>query len=138
MELNAEINRVVGEQMAVLLADKISEEEMEQAARACWNVITKRPYSYGREEESQLDKLIKKHIIEKVLEEIDNILSEPQPKEAIHAEAALIVKEARERAHLVLVNTISENICRITLLRDHAEENIHIGASIIADAIRNR
>lgn len=138
MELNAEINRVVGEQMAVLLADKISEEEMEKTARACWNVITKRPYSYGREEESQLDKLIKKHITEKILEEIDKILSEPQPKEAIHEEAALIVKEARERAHLVLVNAISENICRNTLMPDHTAESIHVAASIVSDAIRNR
>lgn len=111
---------------------------MEKTARACWNVITKRPYSYGREEESQLDKLIKKRIIEKILEEVDNILSEPQPKEAIHAEAALIVKEARERAHLALVNTISENICRNTLMPDRTAESIHVAASIIANAVSNR
>lgn len=137
MELNAEINRVVGEQMAVLLAQKIPEEELEAASRKAWVALNQHDYSYGRDKESQLEKLIKDRIISTVLKKVDEILSESRPKEEIQAEAERIATAAKAKANELMINTIAESLSRRAFMPDIDGIAFRSGCSEIAGAIMN-
>lgn len=136
MELNAEINKVVGKEIAVLLAEKIPAEEMEKMSQTIWETITKRSYSYGREEKSALEKLIEQRITSKVMEKVDEISKEEVPMEKIKEEAERIVEEARAQAHVLMVNEIANAMTHAAL--SHASEltyAVHEGTVRIAESI---
>lgn len=137
MELNAEINRVVGEQMAILLAQKIPEEELEAASKKAWATLNQHDYSYGRDKESQLEKLIKDRIISAVLKKVDEILSESRPTEEIQAEAERIAIAAKEKANELMINTIAESLSRRAFMPDIDGIAFRNGCSEIAGAIMN-
>lgn len=137
MELNAEINRVVGEQMAVLLAQRIPEEELEAASKKAWVTLNQHDYSYGRDRESQLEKLIKERIVSTVLKKVDEILSESRPAEEIQAEAERIATAAKEKANELMINNIAESLSRRAFLPDLNGIAFQNGCSQIAGAIMN-
>ena len=137
MELNAEINRVVGEQMAILLAQRIPEEELEAASKKAWATLNQHDYSYGRDKESQLEKLIKDRIISAVLKKVDEILSESRPTEEIQVEAERIAIAAKEKANELMINTIAESLSRRAFMPDLNGMAFQNGCSQIAGAIMN-
>lgn len=110
MEINTEINKVFGREMAALFAANISEEELKSKCEEAWQEITERPYRYGNHERSILDKLISEEITKRVMIKVDEILKTPIPDEQIQKEANEIAEEAKKRAHEMMVNTIARNI----------------------------
>ena len=115
MEINTEINKVFGEQMATLFASKISEEELESKSNAAWKELNERPFSYTRDAKTELEKLIREQIVKRVLAKVEELLSKPVPEEKIKQEAERIITEAKEKAHKLLVDGIAENIKENTL-----------------------
>ena len=115
MEINTEINKIFGEQMATLFASKISEEELESKSNAAWKKLNECKFSYTREEKTELEKLIREQIVKRVLAKVEELLSEPVPEEKIKQEAERIITEAKEKAHELLVDGIAENIKQNTL-----------------------
>ena len=133
MEINAEINKVFGEQMATLFASKIPEEQIEEMSRKAWTDITSRPYRYGTESKSRLEELIQKAIETRILDKVNEILKEPKAEEETRAEAERIVKEAKEKSHQLVVDTIARNMVN-GMMFNYANE-IADGCNQITSAI---
>lgn len=137
MEINTEINKVFGREMASLFASHISEEELTKRCEESWKEIINRPYKYGSYEKSVLDGLIKEEIVKRVMVKVDEILRTPKSEEAIRKEAFTIAEEAEKRAHLMMVDTISQNIHDRMFNQYSDSYSINTGCERIASAILN-
>lgn len=138
MEINAEINKVFGEQMASLFAANISEEELKARSEEAWLLITKRPYRYGECEKSMLDKLLQEEIVKRVMIKVDEILKEPDTDEKIQEEALRIATEAKKKSEEMMINTIATNIHDRMFSNYSDSYLIARGCDQIAQAILNR
>ena len=138
MEINTEINKVFGQEMAALFVANISEEELKSKCEEAWQEITKRPYRYGNHERSILDKLISEEITKRVMVKVDEILKTPIPDEQIQKEANEIAEEAKKRAHEVMVDTIARNISDRIFNSYSDSYAIQNGCCQIAQAIMNK
>ena len=76
MELNAEINKVFGQEMAKLFATSISKEEMEAKAQKVWRELTATNHAWNKTTDSDLEEYIKKEFLNELHEEIKKILAE--------------------------------------------------------------
>ena len=135
MEINAEINKVFGEEMAKLFASQISEEELEKVSRESWNKITERPIRWRDKEPSMLDEMLRTELINKLLSKAQDIMREETPEEFIQKEAERIVKDAKEKSHELIVNTIAEHIEHAVFNNYNLEYEIGNGCNKIAQAI---
>lgn len=138
MEINTEINKIFGEEMAKLFANKVSEEELEKKSREAWDEITKRPYSFYNNEKSQLEKMIHDQIVARILSKVEEILKEPVPEEMINQQARDIANRAKEKATEMMIDTIAKNISN-RMFNDMSDSYAIInGCAQVADAIRQR
>lgn len=110
MEINAEINKVFGEEMAKLFATKVSEEEMMKAAREAWYTMTRHEYRYGGTQPSQIDTLVQNKIRENVLDVVDQITQTDEFKAECKKQAEEIVKEIQEQVHAKVVAEVSDRL----------------------------
>ena len=138
MEINTEINKIFGGEMAKLFANKVSEEELEKKSREAWNEITKRPFSYSCQEKSQLEKMIHDQIVARILSRVEEILKEPVPEELINQQARDIANRAKEKATEIMINTIAENISNRMFNDMSNSYAITNGCAQVADAILQR
>lgn len=138
MEINTEINKIFGEEMAKLFANKVSEEELEKKSKEAWKEITQRPFSYSRQEKSQLEKMVHDQIVAKILSKVEEILKEPVPEELINQQARDIANRAKEKATEMMIDTIAKNIS--DRLFNAASDSYAIidGCAQIASAITQR
>lgn len=58
MELNAEMNKIFGQEMAKLFAATISEEELQRKAREVWKNLNLREDSWGGRREPEIERFI--------------------------------------------------------------------------------
>ena len=80
MELNAEINKIFGQEMAKLFAAQISEDELLNKARQVWTDINNSSYWNN---DSVLVKEIKAQYSSRMKEEIDKIPHEEIIKKSV-------------------------------------------------------
>ena len=95
MEINAEMNKVFGQEMAKLFAATINEEELVQKAQQVWNNMNNSGWSYNSRTDSEIEKYIKDQILNRLYEKITTILKEPINEEALEKKAREMVDKAR-------------------------------------------
>ena len=112
MELNTEINRVFGEEMAKVFSKSISKEEIMNAAKEAWKQLNYRESSYwnGDVKDSQIDKLIKSVCLERLKEEVEKITSTDEFKAQMAVLAKQIVDEIIEETHKKTVEEVSSRL----------------------------
>lgn len=110
MELNAEINKVFGQEMAKLFAASISKEEMEEKAQKIWRELNATSNGWGKSINSELEDYIKKEFLNEIHEEIKKILAEPDNKEELEKRAREMVAEARRIGEEAIVKSMAEHL----------------------------
>lgn len=114
MELNAEINKVFGQEMAKLFAAQISEEEMIKKANEAWKQLNHRESSYWSTKDSEIDKLVKKICTDRLKEQIEEITSTETFKEQMATLAKQMVDEITEETHKKIVAAVSDRMASLT------------------------
>ena len=114
MELNTEINRVFGEEMAKVFSKSISQEEIMNAAKEAWKQLNYRESSYWNTKDSQIDKLIKSVCLERLKEEVEKITSTDDFKAQMAVLAKQIVDEIIEETHKKTVEEISNRLAALS------------------------
>ena len=115
MEVNTEINKVFGTEMAKLFASTISEEEMQKAAKQMWERLNKNTNEWGSRRSSDIEKYIKDVLLKRLQEKILAILQEPENDEEFEKRARKLISDAREIADKAIVKSIATNLCQRTL-----------------------
>ena len=113
MEINTEINKIFGQEMAKLFADQISEEELRQEAVKSYNYLRNKKYSSVYSSDSEFDKFLKNAILERFEEEVKKLLETEQVQIDIQEEAKKLVEEIRELARNKIVEHASDAIVNI-------------------------
>lgn len=114
MELNTEINRVFGEEMAKVFSKSISQEEIMNAAKEAWKQLNYRESSYWNTKDSQIDKLIKSVCLDRLKEEVEKITSTDDFKAQMAVLAKQIVDEIIEETHKKTVDEISNRLAALS------------------------
>lgn len=114
MELNAEINKVFGQEMAKLFAAQISEEEMMKKANEAWQQLNYRESSYWGAKDSEINKLIKKVCTDRLQEQIEEVTSTDTFKEQMATLAQQMVDEITEETHKKIVTAVSDRMASLT------------------------
>ena len=113
MELNAEINKVFGEEMAKLFSAKFSEEEMERYANVAWKTLTDRGNSYWNKE-SEIDKAVKRAMLDKMQEKIKEVTEAEEFQNNMSALAKTIVDEIIDETHKKMVESVSTQLAMLS------------------------
>ena len=114
MELNTEINRVFGEEMAKVFSKSISKEEIMNAAKEAWKQLNHKESSYWDTKESQIDKLVKSVCLDRLKEEVEKITSTDEFKLQMAVLAKQIVDEIIEETHKKTVEEISNRLAALS------------------------
>lgn len=122
MELNAEINKVFGQEMAKLFAASISQEEMEEKAQKIWRDLNATNNDWGKTINSELEDYIKKEFLNEIHEEIKKILAEPDNKEELEKRAREMVAEARRIGEEAIVKSMAEHLVSSALCAYNTHE----------------
>lgn len=137
MEINAEISKVFGTEMAKLFANQISEEELLKTSKEAWVEITKRPIRWREKEPSQLDEMLRKELVNRLLSKVYEIMKETTSEEWIQKEAERIVNEAKEKHHEMMVDEVARHMTQSVFHNYDISYEINRCAEQIANAIAN-
>ena len=113
MELNAEINKVFGEEMAKLFTAKFSEEEMERYANVAWKSLIQKSNTYW-ENESEIDKAVKRAMLDKMQEKIKEVTGTEEFQNNMSALAKTIVDEIIDETHKKMVESVSTQLAMLS------------------------
>jgi len=115
MELNTEINKVFGQEMAKIFAATISEEEIKEKADKIWKDLNNKIDRWGSRSDSALEAEVKRVLLDKLHEKIKEIINEPVNEEEFNAKAREMVAKARQIAEEGIVKQLAENIIGRTI-----------------------
>lgn len=107
MEINAEMNKVFGQEMAKLFAATINEEELTQKAQEVWNKMNKSEWSYNSRTDSEIEKYIKNQILDRLYEKIKAIINEPINEETLEKKAREMVDKARRAGEEAIIRDMA-------------------------------
>jgi hypothetical protein len=138
MEINAEISKVFGTEMAKLFANQISEEELLETSKEAWVEITNRPIRWREKEPSQLDEMLRKELVNRLLSKVYEIMKETTSEEWIQKEAERIVNEAKEKHHEMMVDEVARHMTQSVFHNYDISYEINRCAEQIANAIANK
>lgn len=130
MELNAEINKVFGQEMAKLFATQISEEELNNKARQAWVALNSKGNSYWNNE-SEIDKQVKAAMLNCLKEEIDKITQTDEFKKDMQVIAKQIVEDIKVRTQEKIIEEVSTRMATLSTgyggygMRSMIEQIIH-------------
>lgn len=113
MELNAEINKVFGQEMAKLFAAKFSEEEMKRYANVAWKSLINRGNGYWSNE-SEIDKAVKREMLDAMQEKIKEITGTEEFQNNMSELAKTIVNEIIDKTHEKMVKSVSDQLAAIS------------------------
>lgn len=113
MELNAEINKVFGQEMAKLFATQISEEELNNKARQAWVALNSKGNSYWNNE-SEIDKQVKAAMLNCLKEEIDKITQTDEFKKDMETIAKQIVEDIKTRTQEKIIEEVSTRMAALS------------------------
>lgn len=122
MELNAEINKVFGQEMAKIFYKKIPEEELERMARGAYEEIIKFPtdrWDYNKKGNSELTELIKELILNKTMDFIKKELEKPESEDIIQQRAERIVANAKDIAEKEITAKIASSFVNQAIRVDY-------------------
>ena len=115
MEINTEMNKVFGQEMAKLFAATINEEELTQKAQQVWTNMNKSEWSYNSRTDTEIEKYIKDQILNRLYEKITTILKEPINEEALEKKAREMVDKARRAGEEAIIRDIAHNMANNVL-----------------------
>lgn len=110
MEINAEINKVFGQEMAKLFAASIPQEEMETKAKKIWRELNATNHGWGKTTDSDLEEYVRKEFLNAIHDEIKKILAEPDNKEELEKRAREMVAEARRIGEEAIVKSMADHL----------------------------
>lgn len=111
MELNAEINKVFGMEMAKLFADTISEEQLKKKALDIWADMNRATSNnWNHRSESEIEKYIKEVILKKLYDKIGEILKEPINEELLEKKAREMVETARKVGEEAIIKDMASHM----------------------------
>lgn len=115
MEINAEINKVFGQEMAKLFAEQITEEELRDSAIKSYNKLRNpgRSLSYYGTNDSDFDKYLRAAILDRFKEEVNKYLQTEQLQIDIQKEAEKLVNDVREKAKEKILERASNALVEI-------------------------
>lgn len=115
MEINTEINRVFGQEMANLFASKLSEEEMLSVAQECWNSMTHHEYRYGDRQDSKIDDLVKGKIREAMAVKVGEITESEEFQSQAKRMAEEIVQDILVKTREKVVEEVSSRLAGMSV-----------------------
>ena len=115
MELNAEVNRVFGLEMAKLFSAQISEEELLSKAKEVWFSMNKDHYVYGNNQGSEIDKIIKREFSERMCGAVRDIVETDEFAERTKKMAESIVTEILEETRKKMVDEVSSRLAGMSV-----------------------
>jgi uncharacterized protein YecT (DUF1311 family) len=124
MEINAEMNKVFGQEMAKLFAATIDEEELTQKAQQVWLNMNKSEWSYNSRTDSEIEKYIKDQILNRLYEKIKAILKEPINEKALEKKAREMVDEARRVGEEAIIRDMAHHMTDNVLSAYSRDERI--------------
>ena len=124
MEINAEMNKVFGQEMAKLFAATINEEELTQKAQQVWINMNKSEWTYNSRTDSEIEKYIKDQILKRLYEKIETILKEPINEEALEKKAREMVDKARRAGEEAIVRDMAKHMADNVLSAYGRDERI--------------
>ena len=124
MEINAEMNKVFGQEMAKLFAATINEEELTQKAQQVWINMNKSEWSYNSRTDSTIEKYIKDQILNRLYEKIAAILKEPINEEALEKKAREMVDKAKRVGEEAIIRDMAHHMADNVLSAYSRDERI--------------
>ena len=124
MEINTEMNKVFGQEMAKLFAATIDEKELTQKAQQVWNNMNKSEWSYNSRTNSEIEKYIKDQILNRLYEKITTILKEPINEEALEKKAREMVDKARRAGEETIIRDMAHHMADNVLSAYGRDERI--------------
>lgn len=113
MEIGAEINKTFGTEIAKLFAEKISEQELMDKANEIWTKLKRDNGNYYLGESSELNKLVKAAILERMKEAITKYLDQENIQMDINERAKELVEEIRKEAERKIIDNTSDTLAMI-------------------------
>lgn len=110
MEINTEINKIFGQEMAKLFADSIDETELKEKAKYAWKEINKTTDNYNlwNRRDSDITTMIKNELLSRVKNEVNAILATEEVQIDIHNMAQEIINKVRERTEENIIERTSK------------------------------
>lgn len=109
MEINAEMNKIFGQEMAKLFAATISEDELKLRTQQVWKEMIKKD-SYPYNSNSEIEKYIKDQILARLYEKINELLKEPINEEALEKKAREMVDKARRAGEEAIIKDMAKHM----------------------------
>ena len=126
MEINTEINKVFGQEMAKIFASTISEEEMMEQAKSVWRKMTNASTNtWCSRSDPELERYIKDEFLKDVQNKIKEILAEPRNAEEIEKRAREMVDEARRIGEEIIIKTMAEQMAKNTLYAYNVDDVLY-------------
>lgn len=125
MEINAEMNKVFGEEMAKLFSATITEEEMKQKASDAWFQLNHTTSNYYGRDKSQFEQIVNQQLATKITSKINELLGTEEYQVKLREEAEQIITEIREATHKKIVDTVSNSL----------SGNCNFGGNMIRDCV---
>lgn len=111
MEINTEINKVFGTEMAKLFAAQISQEELMSKAQEVWKAINYKDTSYwSSNKQSELEREIHNEYLKRVHAAADAILESEEGQINIQTAAQELVRKIRVKAEEEIVSRAANMI----------------------------
>lgn len=130
MELNAEINKIFGQEMAKLFAAQISEEELNKKAKEAWYNLNSRGNSYWSQQ-SEIDDQVKTAILKCLQVEIDKITQTDEFKKDMEVISKQIVEDIKTKTQEKITEEVSSRMAALSTgyggygMRSMIEQIIH-------------
>lgn len=133
MELNTEINKVFGTEMARIFASTISEDEIKAKAETVWQEMNRQNTDqWGKRKNADIERYIRDVILQKLHDKIVEILAEPVNEEKLEAKAREMVQEARKIGEKLIIKQLADNIA------EHQYHSYHLMSENITMNIMNQ
>ena len=108
MEISAEINKILGQEMARLYAETISEEEMLEVASRYWRNMLYDKSSGWSNRESEAEKVIKRELEKKLVIACEKVFSSEEVQIDIEKKAKEMIDEIRKSAEEKIIERTSD------------------------------
>ncbi len=115
MEINAEINKVFGKEMAKLFAAKISQEEMLETAKKVWRDMQSESGSPWNRTAPDATKVVQNALKEKLTEQVQALTATSEFQNECRALAEQMVNEIRDETHRKVVDEVSSRLAGLSV-----------------------
>ena len=125
MEINAEMNKVFGQEMAKLFAATIDEKELKEKTQEVWREMNYQERSYyNSRTNSKIERYIEDQILNRLYEKIENILKEPINEELLEKKAREMVGIAKRAGEEAIIRDMAKHMADNVLSVYSRDESI--------------